>query len=324
MQKKVLASLILLSSSAYAANVELGFENEQYTSKYKTSDVFMPYVATSFDPIDGSSLNVSMKYLFQDQYGKKDATTEKDKFKTDRDRIEVYVKGYTWKNGNFAFSPQAGFRYEAWDINYNGNTGKQDKRKLELRFFPNMTYKVNDQVSLYLSGFVAPVFMETKQESRKDDSYVKGELSTNNYYGDYYHELQLLGVKYKIDDSNTVWSSIYNERKYSEHASKYDRWQWRVGYDLKATNDLSISPFVRYDLQYKEENIESIKFVKDHGKSRNKDELRIGSGFNYKATSTVNIVGEIYWQTAKVESYSGVSSDDKNRMFYKLGVRKTF
>lgn len=324
MQKKILVSLILLSSSAYAANVELGFENEKYTSKYKTSNVFMPYVATNFDPIDGSSLSISMKYMYQNQYGKKDGATEKDRFKTDRDRIEVVAKGYTWKNGDFAFSPQVGFRYEAWDIDYQNNTSKQDKRRLELRFYPNMTYKINDQVSLYLSGFVGPVFMETKQESRKDNGYVKGNLGTNTYYGDYYQELQLLGVKYKINNDNTVWTSIYNERKYSEYASKYDRWQLRVGYDLKATSDLTINPFVRYDLHYSEENTENIDFSKDHGKSRDKDELRIGSGFNYKATSTVSLLGEVYWQTAKVESYSGVTSDDKNRMFYKLAVRKTF
>lgn len=324
MQKKLLVSLILLSGSAGAANVELGFENEQYTSKYKTSDVFMPYVATSFDPVDGSSLNVSMKYLYQNQYGKKDGTTPKEKFQSDRDRIEVYVKGYTWKQGDFAFAPQAGFRYEAWDIDYVNNTGRQDKRKLEVRLFPNMTYKINDAVSLYLSGFLGPVFVETKQQSRKDDNYNSKNLGTNHYNGDYYQELQLLGVKYKINGENTVWTSIYNERKYSEYASKYDRWQWRVGYDLKATSDLSINPFVRYDLHYKEENIESRKFAKDAGKSRNKDELRIGSTFNYKATSTVNIVGEVYWQTARVEKYTGESEDDKNRMFYKLGVRKTF
>ncbi len=325
MQKKVLALMVILSSNAYAATVELGFENERYTSdQYKSSDVFMPYISTSFNPIEDSNLNISMKYMYQDQYGKKHATTPKDQFKTNRDRIEVIAKGYSWKNGNFSFSPQAGFRYETWDINYLSNTGKQDRSKFELRLYPNMDYKINDQVNLYLSGFVAPVFMKTKQESRKDDNYVKGDLSTNNYNGDYYHELQLLGVRYKINKNNSVWSSIYNERKYSEDASKYDRWQLRVGYNVNVISDLSFSPFVRYDLYYKEENIESAKFVKDHGKSRNKDELRLGSGFNYKATSTVNIVGEVYWQTAKVESYSGVSSDDKNRMFYKLAVRKSF
>jgi hypothetical protein len=324
MQKKVLALMVILSSNAYAATVELGFENERYTSdQYKTSDVFMPYISTSFNPIEDSSLNISMKYMYQDQYGKKDADAEKDRFKTDRDRFEFFVKGYTWKNGNFSFAPSVGFRYEDWKIN-NDNTARQDKRKFELRFLPNMTYKINDQFSLYLSGFVAPVFVQTKQESRKDSSYVKGKLGTNDYNNDYYQELQLLGVKYKINGNNTVWSSIYNERKYSQYSSKYDRWQLRLGYDVKATSDLSFGPFIRYDLSYKEENTENAKFAKDSGKTRGKDEVRIGSSFNYEIVSSFNVVGEVYWQTAKVESYSGVSSDDKNRMFYKLGVRKTF
>ncbi|MCS3431062.1 hypothetical protein [Klebsiella sp. BIGb0407] len=324
MQKKVLALLIVLSTNAYAATVDLGFENERYTSdEYKTSDAFMPYIATSFNPIDDSKFNISMKYMYQDQYGKKDAETQKDRFKTNRDRFEFFVKGYTWKNGDFSFSPSVGFRYEDWKINYE-NTGRQDSRKFELRFLPNMTYKINDQVSLYLSGFVAPVFVQTKQESRKDSSYVKGQLGTNNYNNDYYQELQLLGVKYKINGNNTVWSSIYNERKYTQYSSKYDRWQLRVGYDVKATSDLSFGPFVRYDLSYREENTENGNFAKDSGKTRSKDEVRIGSTASYEIMPSVSLLGEIYWQTAKVESYSGVSSEDKNRMFYKLAVRKAF
>lgn len=324
MQKKILALLIILSSNAYAANVELGFENESHTSaKYKTSDVFMPYVATSFNPIDDSNLNISMKYMYQDQYGKKDATTEKDRFKTNRDRLEFFVKGYTWKNGDYSFSPSVGFRYEAWDIDYN-NTGRQDKRRLELRFLPNMTYNINDQVSLYMNGFVAPVFSETKQESRKDSRYVKGQLGTNTYYGDYFQELQVLGVKYKINSNNTVWSSIYNERKHSEYASKYDRWQLRLGYDVKVTSALNFGPFIRYDLSYKEENIENSNFSNDNGKTRSKDEVRIGSTASYDIIPSISLLGEVYWQTAKMESYSGISSEDKNRMFYKLGIRKTF
>lgn len=320
MLKKTAFLLILLSGKVFSATVELGFENEQYNHAYRTSDVFMPYVASSFNPIPDSDLNVSFKYMYQDQYGKKHSDTESGKFKTDRDRIELYIKGYTWKKGNYSLSPSAGFRYEAWNVDYD-SASKQDKRKLELRFYPNMTYKINNQFSLYMNGFVAPVFMETKQESRKDNHYVKGDLSTQHYNGDYYQELEVLGVKYKVNDNNTVWSSFYNERKHAEHASKYDRWQLRVGYNLKAMESLSINPYIRYDLYYNEESIEN---TNGYGLSKDKKEVRIGSTFNYEVVSTVNLLAEIYWQTAKVESYTGESSDDKNRMFYKLGIRKTF
>lgn len=319
--KKIIAILVtFISSNAFAAMIELGFENEQYNHDYNTSDVFMPYISTNLDPFDDSKLNISIKYMYQDQYGKKHAISRKDKFKTNRDRIEIYAKGYSWKAGNYTFSPELGFRYEAWDVNYT-NTNKQDKRKLELRFFPNMNYKINNRTSLYMNGFIAPVFMETKQESRKDPNYIKGDLKTNHYYGDYYQELQLLGIKYNLNDSNTLWSSIYNERKYQEYASRYDRWQLRLGYNFKVNDSFNINPYIRYDLYYKETNIESNK---SKGMTKNKDEQRYGTTFNYKFAYNLNLIGEVYWQTAHVENYQGVSAEDKNRMFYKLGVRATF
>lgn len=320
MLNKISFLLILLSFKVFSATVELGFENEQYNHSYRSSDVFMPYISSGFNPIDDSELNLFFKYMYQDQYGKKHSKTESGKFKTDRDRLDFYIKGYTWKKGSYIFSPSAGFRYENWNIDYN-NDNRQDKRNLELRFYPNMTYKINNQFSLYMNGFVAPVFMETKQESRKDNHYVKGNLSTQHYNGDYYQELEVLGVKYKINDKNTVWSSFYNEIKYSEHASKYERWQLRLGYDLKAMESLNINPFIRYDLYYKEECIEN---TKNHGLSKDKKEVRIGSALNFEVVSTINLLAEIYFQTAKVESYTGESAEDKNRMFYKLGIRKTF
>lgn len=86
--------------------------------------------------------------------------------KTNRDRIELYLKGYTLNRGAYSFSPSAGFRYESWDVNYD-NPKKQDKWKLELRFYPNMTYKLNDQLSLYMNGFVAPVFLKHNKSREK-------------------------------------------------------------------------------------------------------------------------------------------------------------
>lgn len=113
-------------------NCKLGFENEQYNYAYRSADVFMPYIKSNFNPVTDSALNVSLTYMYQDQYGKKHKKTSEDRFKTNRDRIELYLKGYTLNRGIF-FSPSAGFRYESWDVNYD-NPKKQDKWKLELRF----------------------------------------------------------------------------------------------------------------------------------------------------------------------------------------------
>ncbi|MDF7681785.1 hypothetical protein PT300_14815 [Enterobacteriaceae bacterium ESL0689] len=320
MRKRILLLICFVSGNALSAMVELGFENEQYNHHYNTADVFMPYVATNFSPLDDSKLNISMKYMYQNQYGKKHATLSKDKFKTNRDRIEMYAKGYSWKFGDYTLAPELGFRYEAWDIDYS-NTSKQDKRKLELRFFPNMNYKITKNASLYMNGFIAPVFMQTKQESRKSADFTKGELKTNHYNGDYYQELQVLGVKYTINDNHAAWSSIYNERKHQEYASRYDRWQLRLGYNFKLNDSFNINPYIRYDLYYKETNIESSA---SKGLTRDKDEQRYGTTFNYIIHSGFSLTGEVYWQTAHVENYQGVSSEDKNRMFYKLGIRKNF
>ncbi len=320
MLKKTIFILTLFSGNVIAATVELGFENEQYNYAYRSADVFMPYIKSNFNPVTDSALNVSLTYMYQDQYGKKHKKTSEDRFKTNRDRIELYLKGYTLNRGAYSFSPSAGFRYESWDVNYD-NPKKQDKWKLELRFYPNMTYKLNDQLSLYMNGFVAPVFFKTQQESRKDNNYVKGKLGAKRYNNDYYQELQILGVRYKFNNDNTLWASVYNERKYNQHSSKYDRWQLRGGYDFKVTEEFVLSPFIRYDLSYREKNLES---TSNNGLSKNNKEIRNGASFSYKIIPSVKLVGEIYRQTTNIENYYGEHSEDKNRMFYKLGINKTF
>lgn len=323
MNKKLLTlmmSAFLMPFYLQSATIEMGFENEQYNHSYDTSNVFMPYISSNFNPIKDSSFNISMKYMYQDEYKKKDADLEKDRFKTKRNRFEMYAKGYKWQSGAFTFAPEIGFRYEQWRINDN-NTSKQDRRKLEIRLFPNMNYNVTQNLNVYFNGFIAPVFMETKQESRKDSSYVKGELGTNKYYGDYYQELQLIGLKYALADKNSVWASFYNEYKYQEHGAKYTRWQLRGGYNWRATENLNLNPYVRKDIYYKETNIESSS---NNGLKRRKNETRIGTTANYKITADFSVLGEIYYQNAIVQNYKSIYSDDKNRMFYKLAIRYSF
>ena len=329
MLKKIILLLAsILSISSFAATIEIGFENEQYddkgTNNYNRSDVFMPYVSGSFNPIEGSKLKLDFKYMYQDQYGKERAEGTNARFKTQRDRFELFASGYSYKDGNFSLNPKAGFRYEQWAINDN-SPSNQTKRSLGLRFYPDMTYKLSDTTNLYLSGFTGPLFNETKQQSRKDSGYNSKNLGSNNYYGDWYQEIQLLGIRHTLPNKDMLWASIYNEYKYLEHTSEYIRWQMRIGYNWKATDKLAINPFVRQDLYYEEEGKES-NSVKgsNHGLKRDKDETRVGTTFSYKFDTTLTLVGEVYWQSAKNVAYSGKKSDDKDRMFYKLGLRKSF
>lgn len=325
MSKKIILLLAsILSVSAFAHTIEIGFENESYDSQYNTSDVFMPYVSGSINPIKDSKLKIDFKYMYQDQYGKERAEGTNNRFKTKRDRFEMFASGYNYSNGNFAFNPKVGFRYEQWSIN-DDSLSNQTKRNLSLRFFPDMNYKLTSTTNLYLSGFTGPLFTETKQRARKDSSYTSGDLDTNYYYGDWYQEVQIIGVRQVLPNKDSIWASLYNEYKYLEHSSEYIRWQLRGGYNWGVTDKLAINPFIRYDLHYEEKGIESSSISgSNHGKTRDKDETRIGTTFSYKFDSTLTLVGEVYWQTAKVIAYDGKSSPDKDRMFYKLGLRKAF
>lgn len=325
MSKKIILLLAsILSVSAFAHTVEFGFENEQYESRYNTSDIFMPYVSATINPSKESNLKIDLKYMYQDQYGKERAEGRNNRFKTQRDRFEMFASGYSYKNGDFAFTPKVGFRYEQWSINDN-SLNHQTKRNLSLRFFPDMNYKLTNTTSLYLSGFTGPLFTETKQESRKDSGYKKGNLDTNYYYGDWYQEVQLIGIKQALPNKDSIWASLYNEYKYLEHSSEYMRWQLRGGYNWGVTSKLAINPFIRYDIYHEEKGKESASISgSNHGKTRDKDETRVGTTFSYKFDPTLTLVGEVYWQTAKNIAYNGKASPDRDRMFYKLGLRKAF
>ena len=315
MSKKIILLLAsILSVGAFAHTIEFGFENEQYDSKYNTSDVFMPYVSGSITP-EGSALKLDFKYLYQDQYGRERHTDSSKKFKTKRDRFELFASGYKYNNGNFTLTPKVGFRYEQWAID-DTSTSSQAKRYLNLRFYPDMTYKLSDSTNLYLSGFTGPAFAEVDKKSRL------GETGSETYYGDWYQEVQLLGIRHRFSNKDSVWASIYNEYKYVEHSSEYMRWQLRVGYNMNLTDKLVVGPFGRFDLDYDVKD--KSKTSSTYKNTKDSSETRIGTTFNYKVDSSLTVVGEIYWQTATVENYKKEPSPDKERMFYKLGLRKSF
>ena len=235
-----------LSFQTFAANsIEIGFEHEQYDSTYNDSDLIAPYTKLNLNPIKDSNLQLEFKYMYFHQYGNTRNEGHNNRFKSRKDRYEFFASGYKYKNGNFTFSPKIGFRYEISDINREKNSS-QDERMFNLRFYPNFTYNINNDIQLYLNGHTGPMINRVQQGTR-----LKNDGTSATYWHDWYQEMEILGVKYKIDSNNSIWTSIFNEYKNREHKDEFTRWQWRIGYNWNATSDLSINPFIRYDLSYK-------------------------------------------------------------------------
>jgi|GEM_PF-686312 hypothetical protein len=313
---------LTMGTQALAANsIEFGFENEQYEKMYNDSDTFNPYVKVNLNPKKDSPLQLELKYMYFHQYGKNRNEGHNARFKTNKKRIEFFASGYKYKNNNFTFSPKIGFRFEASDVNRTEKPKSQTDRMFNLRLFPNMTYDINDKVQLYLNGFVGPQINRVQHGTRKDHSYDSTSKDSAIYWHDWYQEIEVIGVKYKLDNKDTFWTSLYNEYKRNEYKENYTRWQLRTGYNWNVNSKLSINPFIRYDLSYVTTNDE---ISSDHGKEKDSHETRIGSTVKYKIDPTLTLGGEIYWQNAKTEDYKGKDNPDKNRMFYKLSITKAF
>lgn len=313
---------LTIGTQTLAANsIEFGFENEQYEEMYNDSDTFNPYVKVNLNPKKDSPLLLELKYMYFHQYGKNRNEGHDARFKTNKKRVEFFASGYKYKNNNFTFSPKVGFRFEASDVNRTEKPKSQTDRMLNLRFYPNMTYDINEKVQLYVSGFVGPQINRVQHGTRKDNSYNPTSKNSAIYWHDWYQEMEVIGIKYKLDNKDTIWASLYNEYKRNEYKENYTRWQLRTGYNWNVNSKLSINPFIRYDLSYVTTNDEA---TSDHGKEKDSHETRIGSTVKYKIDPTLTLGGEIYWQNAKTEDYKGNDNPDKNRMFYKLSITKAF
>lgn len=295
---------------------ELGAVNYQYNKRYKSSDSVIPYVTAYFNNLSEQKLNIFMKYDYQIQYGKKNATSSILQFKTERNRFYFILGGWKWNTLNYSFLPRFGFKYEHWRINKN-NPYRQNSQKLELRFYPNMVYKFSNSISLYINGFVAPVLNMTKQSSSNQSVLLKDHY----YYNDYYQELQLAGLRYSITPQKRIWVSLYNEIKHQTQLSQYQLWQLRAGYYWHITSQFHFSPYIRRDLYYKEKNMQ---IGKSYGTKKRKDATKIGMISIYKVNSNFTAINEFYYQIAKNQNYKGFYSQNKNHAFYKIGFRMTF
>lgn len=299
----ILGAVSTLSVETQAAKgyIEVGTEVESYNANYDHKDFMLPYVSGKINPFDDSPFFVEGKFSYQ----RHDTLSEREKNR--RQRTELYT-GYSWKFGDFAFSPKAGFRHNNYD---DGNT---HDTQTEWRFYPNSSYKINDNTSWFFSGFVAHV------DSELNDGKTRGKAEGEGRdFSDYKHELNS-GFQYRLPNGQRLTASIYNEYSRQIHNSSTEEWQLRLIYSHSLANGkTTLAPFARIGLDRENRTKEEGKVDRDTLRHR------FGVSGSHKITDTFSIRGEVYYQTSRVESSStGERDNDENKMFYKLGFRQEF
>lgn len=268
-------------------HIEMGTEIEDYNTDYDGDDFLLPFIAGKINPIEGSPWSIESKYSYRYR-------TDKDRRSGDkRQRFELYT-GYGWKSENFAFTPKTGFRHEEFDDTAKSIT--------TYRFYPNMSYKVNDDWSVFLSGFSG--FRTENNASTKDE---------------YVHEYDS-GVRYRLPNAQQLQVSVYSEyaNGNGDAGETTEEWQLRLRYNHKMENGkTTVSPWARIGLDR-----ETRKSTEENDRDRIRH--RFGLTVSHKSTDTFTVFGEVNWQTERVEGYDGVRGEDKQRTFYKLGFRQAF
>lgn len=314
MKKKLLGLglLLLASTASYAisGSFGMGVENEDYHGSYSTTnDMAMPYFTASFkDIIPGNPLTLDLSYSYR--YKVDDASRAKDR----RDRYEAYL-GYKWKWNRFTFSPKIGIRHEAFAHGESSSRQATARYQSIYRIYPNFSYKINDDISYYLSGFVAPT--KTKlNPSKKRAKGVKGET----YYDDYKHELES-GLSFTLSPTQNFKAALYSEYERLVDDQSKEEWQLRLSYSHKLNSKLKVEPYARIGIDRDQR-----KKHKKNTENESKDILRhrFGIKANYAVTDTFTLLADVYWQTERQGQYSGGSKSDKELTFYKIGFIQAF
>lgn len=296
-------STLSLDAHAVSGEFQVGTEYEDYNGAYNSEDFILPFVYGKLYPMEESPFFVEAKY----SYRKKD---DDDAYRKDRRRRYEFYTGYAWKWDRFAFTPKAGIRFEEYSDTATNDTVSK------WRFYPNMSYKLNDKTSLFLSGFVSYVDIE-KNDKQDVDGYQVDGYQVDGYN----HELES-GVKYKLPNTQELQVSLYSEYTRDKDESSTEEYQLRLRYNHKLENGkTTLSPWVRIGLDREQ---------RDKNGQGDKDRLRhrIGLTASHNVTDDFSVFGEINWQTEKVEDYSNAtnksSKADKNRTFYKIGFKQKF
>lgn len=337
MKKKLLMlgafGLISTAAMAFNGSVEIGYEHDLHVTgdqTYSRGDAFSPYIGLDLRPFEGNKLRIEAKYMYQNEYNVKKDHRDTHQDKKNRDRYELFFSGYQYSNGNFTFSPKVGFRLEQWDtIHANKDSSNrlnnQNVEMMNYRFYPAMTYNLNKQTRLYVSGHTGPVTFKSvgkdRNSGKSDTNVVKDRMYTNNWLT----EMELLGVQYSIPGTkHMIGTSMYYEYKYTQYDNKYDRYQARLFGRYTINDKLTVSPYVRYDLDYDQKNLDNRTARQSDTQKRDRKALRLGTTFAYRVNPAMTVGGEVFWNNEKQHSWTSSEFEDRAKWFHKLFVRHTF
>ncbi|MGF1722967.1 hypothetical protein L4D20_23430 [Vibrio kyushuensis] len=308
----LLAALIAsFSASAIASgSIEVGTEYEDYNSNYSHNDLLLPYLYTSFSPLPDSPLRVGVR--FNDRQMMNQIMPEDgNPYRNDRSRQE-YLVSYRYNvTDNFTFSPGFRIRHEEYSQN--------DTRRTEWRVYPNMTYQVNDTVSLGVDGFIAPISADMGARGNDQNS---AQPNDRFDYTDYLHELDFRFMTKFSDVSRLTTSlmSVYNKIGGVANAGELEtrnELQLRFVYRHQF-GDLTLSPFARIGLL--RDDTDAVGNEREHIRHR------FGVNGSYVMTNELDLTFGLNWQTEDQRDWSNndVAAGAVERMVYQLGVRYNF
>lgn len=313
--KKVLGigAFLIASTVSYSISGDfgMGIERDSFneTEAYATNEnATYGYVTTNLrDIIPGKPLTLSLKY----QYRYMDKTKARNMDR--RSRYEAFL-GYQWKWDRLTFSPKIGIRHDAFSNGESSATqGRVNEYQSVYRFYPNFSYKINDNLSYYFSGFVAPTRTKMSDSKFRTDDEVPGKT-----YSDYKHELET-GLEFKLAPGRTLKTGLYSEYERLVEDQSKEEWQFRVMYTHKLNEKWTFTPYARIGLDREQRR-------KSDGDSRDILRHRFALRTRYQMTETFAILGEVYWQTERQHQYKdkGPAKHNKEFTYFNIGFVQAF
>ncbi|USD67930.1 OmpG family monomeric porin [Vibrio sp. SCSIO 43136] len=294
MKKITLTTLVAAmaaATTAQAAYIESGVEHEFYNSEFRAeNDNVLPYLAAGFNPVADLPLTVGFKHSDKQMVNDQAAVNAG---KADRARQEYMVTYKHSFNDAFTVAPMFAIRHDNNEL----SIGKKG-HATEYRFHPNMSYQLDDTFALALDGFIAPVKI-VDSVNAKNTSALKSELDFR--------------LNVALNDTQSARVSFYNEAAKADGQDKgNNEWQLRAMFTQKF-GDLTVTPFVRYDLSRDLENTNKA--------TESKLRHRAGITGSYKLQDNLAVVFEGNYQ-AEQENQKG--DFNKARVFTKVGLNYSF
>jgi len=296
---------MLLSCIAFAVprgTVEVGFESETYDSLNEHSSFVLPYVKTKTHFNETTPYYMEANYSFRYHTERPDA---KNRQKDKRQRYELYLGGYRLVNNNFAMAPKIGVRYEEF-----ANMSNDMANRTQFRFFPNMSYKINDTHAIGLVGYVSYTTAEQTGRGRNGD-----KENWDKRYSDYLHELSL-DYRYKVGSRQTLVTSIFHKYETFVYARTIEAWELRFRFNhVTEDGKTTVSPYVRLPLN------RETRAVTGNGERNtvDTDRTRAGVALSHKVSESWTTIGDVWYQSQTKENGPSIEA-----YFLKLALRYTY